>query len=136
MEKRQLRKKAVKEGQLSAEEAEKLKKRALLQDAAAVGIAALGVKGAISEVKEAREIRHEMHQWKLEKAERHRRRLERQRRLANGDGDGGIDRSGRRRADYSSSPAPPGADRYNEGPRYADGNPYGAVLPADSYGRR
>ncbi|AEO65741.1 uncharacterized protein THITE_2113079 [Thermothielavioides terrestris NRRL 8126] len=136
MEKRHARNKAVREGQLSPEEAEKLKKRALLQDAAAVGIAALGIKGAISEVKEARELRHEMLKWKVEKEERHRRRLERQKRLANGGDGGGGDLAGRQRADSWSASAPPGADWHNEGPRYIDGNPYGAMVPAGPSDRR
>jgi hypothetical protein len=138
MEKRHLRQKALQEGKISPEQAKKLKDRALLQDAAAVGIAALGIKGAISEVKEANELRHEMHQWKLEKEERHRRRLEKQKLLANGGGGSvdGTDQLGGRRADNWSSAAPPGADRYNDGPRYADGNPYGAILPAGPPDRR
>ncbi|KAJ4295745.1 hypothetical protein N0V88_004447 [Collariella sp. IMI 366227] len=136
MEKRNLRKKAVKEGMLSEEQAEKLKKRAILQDTAAVGIAALGIQGAISEVKEANEIRHEMRQWKLEKDERHRRRLERQRRLAMAGGGDSGEQLGRRRADNWSSAAPRGADRYDDGPRYVDGNPYAAMLPSGPPDRR
>ncbi|KAK4117370.1 hypothetical protein N656DRAFT_773486 [Canariomyces notabilis] len=135
MEKRNMRRKAVNAGVMSEEEAKKLKKRAIWQDAAAVGIAALGIKSAVSEIKEARELRHEMHQWKLEKAERHRRRLERQMRLANGDGVDGTnsyDQLGRRRADNWSSAAPPMASRYDDGPRYIDGNPYAAIPPSSA----
>ncbi|KAK4106008.1 hypothetical protein N658DRAFT_490618 [Parathielavia hyrcaniae] len=32
--------------------------------------------------------------------------------------------------------APPGADRHDDGPRYVDGNPYAAILPAGSSERR
>ena len=131
MEKRHVRHKAVREGKISQEQAEKMKHRAILQDAAAVGIAALGIKGAISEVKEANGMRHEMREWKKEKEERHQRRLERQRSLTDGrrGGDGGgAGQLGGRRADNWSSAAPPGASEYNDGPRYVDGNPYGAVL--------
>ena len=149
MEKRHVRQKAVREGKISAEQADKMKHRAILQDAAAVGIAALGIKGAISEVKEANEMRHEMREWKLEKQERHEKRLQKQRLMANGFYDDGLvgvggggsrggstDRLGRRRADSWSSAAPPGADRYDDGPHYVDGNPYGARLPAGSPDRR
>ncbi len=156
MEKRHVRHKALREGKISAEQADKMKHRAILQDAAAVGIAALGIKGAISEVKEANEMRHEMREWKLEKQERHEKRLQRQRLMANGFlDDGGVglgigggghsrgssrgvstDRLSRRRADSWSSAAPPGADRYDDGPHYVDGNPYGAMLPAGSSDRR
>ncbi|KXX79106.1 hypothetical protein MMYC01_204355 [Madurella mycetomatis] len=128
MEKRNLRQRAVSEGRLSEEQAKKLKKKAVLQDAAAVGIAALGIKSAISEVNEARERSKELREWKLERAERRRRRLERQLRLAGDDGAGQLSR---RRADGWSSAAPPRADQYDAGPRYLDGNPYGAI-PAPS----
>lgn len=146
MEKRNARHRAVKEGRLSPEEAKKLKSKALLQDAASVGIAALGIKGAISEMKEANETRHELQKWKVERAERHRKRLERlerQRRLTMGDGGGGSGghhdsyddyNSGYgRRADSWSTTASRRADRYDEGPRYSDGNPYSA-LPAPPVG--
>ncbi|KAH6636708.1 hypothetical protein F5144DRAFT_601426 [Chaetomium tenue] len=135
MEKRNVRNKALAEGKISEEQAKKLQNKAILQDAAAVGIAALGIKGAISEVKEANELRHEMNQWKLEKQERHQRRVERQRRLANGgldDRGGGTGQLVRRRADSWDSVAPPGASRYDDGPRYVDGNPYGAMPPGPS----
>lgn len=47
-EKRKSRHKAVLEGDLSPEQAKKLKAKSRFQDAASVGIAVLGVKGAIS----------------------------------------------------------------------------------------
>ncbi|KAB5536588.1 hypothetical protein GE09DRAFT_332288 [Coniochaeta sp. 2T2.1] len=138
MEKRNARHKAVKEGRLSPEEAKKLKSKALLQDAASVGIAALGIKGAISELKEANEMRHEMKEWKEQREERHRKRMERlqrQKRLQNGSGyddrDDGYDG---RRADSWSPTASHRGGRYDEGPRYTDGNPYSAALPAPPVG--
>lgn len=150
MEKRSARQKAVREGILSPEEAKKLKSKALLQDAASVGIAALGIKSAVSELKEVREKSHEVHEWQEEKAARHQRRLERQRRLQRSEShDGGSsssswrnsrDRSIRRWADDASySAAPPSrAIRYDSGPQYSDGNPYAALpAPPDGYsGRR
>jgi hypothetical protein len=48
VEKRNARHKAVKEGEMTPEEAKKLKMKARLQDAASIGIAALGIKGAYS----------------------------------------------------------------------------------------
>ncbi|KAK4162087.1 hypothetical protein QBC43DRAFT_87298 [Cladorrhinum sp. PSN259] len=144
MEKRHLRHKAVKEGKLSEEQAKKMKHKALLQDAASVGIAALGIKGAISEIKEARELQHEVHEWRMQKEERKKRRLERQLRLRNGGiidddgnvhhaGDNGDSNIGRHRAESWYSTAPTRVDRYyhddNGGPRYLDGNPY-AALPS------
>ncbi|CAK7235958.1 hypothetical protein SBRCBS47491_009473 [Sporothrix bragantina] len=123
MEKRRSRQKAVREGRLSAEEANKLKKKALLQDAASVGIAALGIKGAISEMKEVREVNHEMKEWREEKSRRHERRIERQlkARMANNNNNDG-DRSRR-------------GSQFDDGPQYNDGNPYGA-LPAPPMGGR
>ena len=70
MEKRNARHRAVKAGKLTEAEAKKLKSKALLQDAASVGIAAMGIKGAISEMKEAREMSHEVSEWKEKKEER------------------------------------------------------------------
>ncbi|KAI0009081.1 hypothetical protein F4779DRAFT_400933 [Xylariaceae sp. FL0662B] len=128
MGQRNARHKAVKEGRLSPEEARKLKTKALLQDAASVGIAALGVKGAISELKEAREQAKEVTQWKLERQRRHEKRIERLKRANDG-------HYGRSRADnWSSYSAPQQEARYDDGPRYTDGNPYSASLPAPPVG--
>ena len=142
MEKRNARHKAVKEGRLSPEEARKLKSKALLQDAASVGIAALGIKGAVSELKEAREMSHEVTEWKQEKEERHQRRMKRlarqqQKRLAYSSDDdyddfddGATQYSRRSRADRNASSVPPRvSSRYDDGPHYSDGNPYSALPP-------
>jgi hypothetical protein len=135
MEKRNARHKAVKEGKLSPEEAKKLKSKAILQDAASVGIAALGIKGAISELKEAREAQHLAKEWQEEKQRRHQRRLERQRQLRGASRSSNGDFDGRHRADSWSSSAPPRRSRYDDdGPRYMDGNPYSAALPAPPVG--
>lgn len=146
MEKRNARHKAVKAGKLSEAEAKKLKSKALLQDAASVGIAAMGIKGAISEMKEAREMSHELAEWREEKEERHKKRmarLEKQRKKieypsddnhydAGYDSDyddGRYDDTRRSRANSRAPVGPP--RRYaDDGPRYQDGNPYAAALPA------
>ncbi|KAI1767688.1 hypothetical protein GGR53DRAFT_481197 [Hypoxylon sp. FL1150] len=128
MGQRDARHRAVKEGKLSPEEARKLKTKALLQDAASVGIAAMGVKGALSELKEAREQAKAVKEWKEEKQRRHEKRLERLRRSNSSQG-------GRSRADNWNTSAPPRESRYDdEGPRYTDGNPYSAALPAPPMG--
>jgi len=146
MEKRKKRQKAVKEGRLSPEAAKKLKSKALLQDAASVGIAALGIKSAISEMKEVHELRQEAREWNEERETRKERRRDRlQRRLSQqfggsssssssssdegGRAGGSMHGNGRRRADSFYSAAPPRADRYDDGPHYTDGNPYGALPP-------
>ena len=122
MEKREARHKAVQEGEMTPEEARKLKAKATLQDAASVGIAALGIKGAMSEIKEANELRHETRELREKKEERHKKRLERQKKLKEGHG-GGHGRS------QGSGP------RYDNGPRYLDDNPYSVnALPAPPVG--
>ena len=129
MEKREARHKAVAEGEMSPEEARKLRAKATLQDAASVGIAALGIKGAISEIKEANELRHECAEFREKKEERHKKRLERQKKSAGGGGS-----KDRRKADNDFE-QPPGR-RIDYGPQYADGNPYAyaSALPAPPVG--
>lgn len=121
MEKRDARHKAVQEGEMTQEEARKLRTKATLQDAASIGIAALGIKGAISEVKEANEMRHEFREFSSKKEERHQKRLERQKKSS-----GGQDRGGGRRRDYDE----------NQGLRYRDGNPYSSLPAPDRYNDR
>ncbi|CAJ2513446.1 Uu.00g015650.m01.CDS01 [Anthostomella pinea] len=128
MNAREARHKAVAEGKLSPQEARKLKTKAILQDAASVGVAALGIQGAVSELKEARAQAKEVREWKEEKQRRHERRIERLKRA-------NSDHYGRSRADNWNSSASPQANRYDDGPtRYTDGNPYSAALPAPPMG--
>ncbi|KAL3428000.1 hypothetical protein PVAG01_01509 [Phlyctema vagabunda] len=127
MEKRDARHKAVQEGEMTPEEARKLKAKATLQDAASVGIAALGIKGAISEIKEANEMRKECKEFNEKKEERHRKRLERLEKDSRDYGRGSRD--GRSRNDRITS-----GSRYDSGPRYVDGNPYATALPAPPVG--
>lgn len=70
MEKREARKRALKDGTISKEEAAKHKTRDRLQDAASVGLAALGIKGAYSEWKEMKENMEE-HNKEVEDRKRH-----------------------------------------------------------------
>ncbi|KAH9887816.1 hypothetical protein F4778DRAFT_421348 [Xylariomycetidae sp. FL2044] len=130
LKQRDQRHRAVEQGKLTPEEARKLKGKALLQDAASVGIAALGVQGALSELKEARAKSKEIKEWKQEKEKRHQRRLERLHRLR----EANDEHHGRTRTDNWSSSAPRQSDRYDDGPRYTDGNPYAGALPAPPVG--
>ncbi|RDL42104.1 Uncharacterized protein BP5553_02083 [Venustampulla echinocandica] len=123
MEKRDARRKAVAEGEMSPEEARKLKAKATLQDAASIGIAALGIKGAISELKEVNHIRNECKEFGQKKEERHQRRLERQRAI-----NGGTRSRSNGYAPVQNS------FRDDYGPRYIDDNPYSAALPAPPVG--
>lgn len=126
---RNARHKAVKEGKLSPAEAKKLKTKAILQDAASVGIAAITIQGAVHELKEAREQTKMLNEWKQEKKRRHERRLERLRRA-----NSNSDYDGRSRTDNWSTSAPLRTSRYDDEPHYTDGNPYSAALPAPPVG--
>lgn len=85
----------VNKGEISPQEARKKRTQARWQDAAAIGIAALGIKSAVNEWGEVQEKQHE-HQELLEsRQERHKRRMERARRRAKEDAE-------RRRQGYDS----------------------------------
>ncbi|KAF2973089.1 hypothetical protein GQX73_g462 [Xylaria multiplex] len=127
MEAGNARHKAVQQGKLSPQEAKKLKSKAILQDAASVGIAALGVKGAISELKEAREQAKSITEWKQERERRHQKRIERLKRANN-------DHYGRSRNDGWATSSAPQGHRYTDVSRYVDGNPYATALPAPPIG--
>ncbi|RYP66967.1 hypothetical protein DL769_005883 [Monosporascus sp. CRB-8-3] len=125
---RNARHKAVKEGRLSPAEAKKLKTKAILQDAASVGIAAFTIQGAVQELKEAQEQTKQVKEWQQEKKRRHERRMERLKRA-------NSNHYARSRADNWSTSAPAQSRRYDDdGPRYTDGNPYSAALPAPPVG--
>lgn len=108
------RHKLVMEGEMTAEEARKRKSKNMLQDAAAVGIAALGIKSAFGEWKEMNENRHEVQELE---AKRRKRRKMRERQ----------EREARRGGGYP--PVMNGAYGYPAPAGYADGNPYGAAGP-------
>lgn len=78
MEAHEKRHRLVAEGEMSPEEARKKQTKAWIQDAAAVGIAALGIKGAFSEWKEMNEQRREIQEIEKRKAGRRKKRIARQ----------------------------------------------------------
>ncbi|KAI4183546.1 MAG: hypothetical protein LQ346_006300 [Caloplaca aetnensis] len=133
IEAREKRQKLVAEGTMSPEESKKLKKKARLQDAASVGIAALGIKGAVSEWKEMQEQRHECVEFDKKRKERHEKRLRKQEermRLMNQPHYTTSEPALVRRQGYAGSYASPG------GTRYQDDNPYhaGGPLPPPPMG--
>lgn len=70
----------VNQGQISPDEAHKQQRAARWQDAAAIGIAALGIKGAVSEWNEVQEEHHQHREMLEAREENHKKRLERERR--------------------------------------------------------
>ncbi|KAF1968639.1 hypothetical protein BU23DRAFT_558371 [Bimuria novae-zelandiae CBS 107.79] len=113
------RRKLVAEGEMSPEEARKRKSKNMLQDAAAVGIAALGIKSAFSEWKEMNEQRHSVHE--LEQRRRKRRKMRERR-----EKEARLNAlNGNAMANPYAYPAAPNS----YGPAYNDGNPYGALPP-------
>lgn len=110
------RRKLVAEGEMSKEDARKRKSKNILQDAAAVGIAALGIKSAFSEWKGMNEQRHTLHgleeKRRIRRMQREKReRGARQQFLMNGSAN-----------PYGGYPGP----QYGGAPTYADANPYSA----------
>jgi len=133
-EKRMERRKQVAEGEISPEEAKKLKNKGRLQDAASIGIAALGIKGAYSEWNEMREHRAEMSEYK-EKMKRHReKRAARREKLER-------EAARYRESGYTTSMpnlVPRTNDHYDSyahgaATHYYDDNPYGARPAAGRY---
>ncbi|KAF2798673.1 hypothetical protein K505DRAFT_357333 [Melanomma pulvis-pyrius CBS 109.77] len=111
------RRKLVSEGEMSPEEARKRKSKNMLQDAAAVGIAALGIKSAFSEWKEMTEQRKDVKELETR---RRKRRKARDRR----------EKEARQNATGMNGLANPYAYPVAVNPyptTYADANPYGAV---------
>ncbi|EOD43697.1 hypothetical protein BKCO1_6000113 [Neofusicoccum parvum] len=112
------RRKLVSEGEMSSEEARKRKSKNMLQDAAAVGIAALGIKSAFSEWKEMNEQRHHVHELEAK-----RRKKRKQRERANRDASRNAIMNGT--ANPYPTPAPGAYQPYGAS-TYADANPYSA----------
>jgi len=124
------RRKLVGEGEMTAEEARKRKSKNMLQDAAAVGIAALGIKSAYSEWKEMNEQRHSVKE--LETRRRKRRKLrERREKEARMNALGG-NMNGAAANPY----AYPVAANQSYPTSYADANPYGSSVPPPPMGAR
>lgn len=95
LEARDKRHEQVLAGELSPEEARKQRNRGRWQDAAAVGVAAVGIRGAVGEWHEVEDAKDEHKKMLKEREERHQKRLERQRRARfEGRGDR-MDSSGR-----------------------------------------
>jgi hypothetical protein len=113
------RRKLVSEGEMSPEEARKRKSKNMLQDAAAVGIAALGIKSAFSEWKEMTEQRKDVKELETRRRKRRKAR-ERREKEARQNALGGV-------GQMANPYAYPAAANMYPPTTYADANPYGAA---------
>lgn len=90
MEARDQRHLEVLKGEMSPEEARKKKNKARLQDAAAIAIAGLGIKGAYSEWQGVKESRAELEEMQKQRQERHEKRMRRRERMRQRERDMGL----------------------------------------------
>jgi hypothetical protein len=118
------RRKLVGEGEMTPEEARKRKSKNMMQDAAAVGIAALGIKSAYSEWKEMNEQRHSVKELEARRRKRRKAR-ERREKEARLNALAGVNAPNA----YANPYAYPVAANPSYPTSYADANPYGAVPP-------
>lgn len=81
LEARDKRHQQVMAGDMSPEEARKKRNKGRVQDAAAVGVAALGIRGAMGEWREVEEKVDEHKKYLKQREENHRKRMEKQKRL-------------------------------------------------------
>jgi len=129
------RRKQVAEGEITPEEARKRKSKNMLQDAAAVGIAALGIKSAYSEWKEMNEQRHSVKELETRRRKRRKAR-ERREKQAKLDALAGINSQGMVANPYAYPGAQPPPQSYPAN-SYADANPYGGgQMPPPPMGAR
>jgi hypothetical protein len=114
------RKKALVEGEISPEEAKKGRNRAMVMDVAFMGIAALGIKSAVTEWKEKKLRKMEIREFRERQQKNHNRRLKNEQGLKNHNDSG---RYGGSEPNLNSG--------YYSGSGYYDGKPYlaGALSP-------
>jgi len=119
------RRKQVSEGEITPEEARKRKSKNMLQDAAAVGIAALGIKSAYSEWKEMNEQRHSVKELETRRRKRRKARERREREARENALHGVGDAKNTAMANPYAYPV--ASQPYPTS--YADANPYGNMPP-------
>ena len=136
-EKHDIRERELRKGEITKAQAKRQRNRGYLQDAASVGIAALGIKGAMSEWMEAKEHREE-HKAEKEKFLRHKakraarreKQLAMARRYQQSGFSGSMPNLSTTGNGYYDQP-PPGAVPYSAAPRmgpvYQDDNPFAAT---------
>lgn len=118
---------AVKSGAISKEQERTMQRKADLKNVASIGLAALGIKGAIGEWKEVQEQRKEHKEFENKCKERHERRMRRAQSAAGSNRYSQGNRS--RAASAASMGMNPGQDYGHDyghhASHYYDGNPYG-----------
>jgi hypothetical protein len=124
------RRKLVGEGEMSPEEARKRKSKNMLQDAAAVGIAALGIKSAYSEWKEMNEQRHSVKELETRRRKRRKQRERREKEARQNALGGNMNGA------VANPYAYPVAASQPYPTSYADANPYGSSVPPPPMGAR
>ena len=129
MESRDKRYEQVRNGELTPEQAQKEKNKNRLQDVAAIGIAALGIKGAYGKWQGAHATHKGYREHKEQKKQRHEKRVRKGKarnsspppqRPSYGRGDKSY-----RASEPDLSRGARDRDRDSGPPRYNDGNPYG-----------
>jgi hypothetical protein len=128
MEKRKKRHQALRDGTLDPKRAKFLKRKALAQDAFAVGLAGLGIKGVVGSWKEMGEQRREVRELERKLKECQARERSRQRSSVRGRSAHARDADGsyRQRAASGGRQLVRRASSFS-GPSYYDGNPYAAL---------
>ncbi len=128
MEKRKRRHQALRDGTLDPKRAKFLKRKALAQDAFAVGLAGLGIKGVVGSWKEMGQQRREVRELERKLAECQARERSRHRSPERGRSAHarGADGSRRQRAASGGRQLVRRASSFS-GPSYYDGNPYAAL---------
>lgn len=121
------RRKMVSEGEMSPEEARKRKSKNMLQDAAAVGIAALGIKSAFSEWKEMNEQRHSVKEIETRRRKRRKMRERREKEARQNALTGGGNGGAMGMANPYAYPVAPPVNAYPTS--YSSANPYAAMPP-------
>jgi endonuclease IV len=124
LEAQKKRHEAVKSGAISKEQERTMQRKADLKNLASIGLAALGIKGAIGEWKEVQEQRKEHKEFEEKCKERHERRIRRSQSAGGSNRNSQGSRS--RAASAASMSMNTGHDYGHHASHYYDGNPYGA----------
>lgn len=129
LEAQKKRHEAVKSGTISKEQERTMQRKADLKNLASIGLAALGIKGAIGEWKEVQEQRKEHKEFEHKCQERHERRMRRAQSAGGSNRYSQVSRS--RAASAVGMSMNTGHDYgrdygHHHASHYHDGNPYGA----------